>query len=66
MRGVAMKKPKKPMIVTSTSSGNLPPQDLIGRKLRELYEDAVKQPVPDRFIALLDELEEKSKEKKSS
>ncbi|RKF06929.1 hypothetical protein DEM25_009835 [Oceaniradius stylonematis] len=29
----------------------------IGKKLRESFDEVVKEPVPDRFAALLDELE---------
>lgn len=29
----------------------------IGRKLREHYDEIIAQPVPDRFMALLDQLE---------
>lgn len=35
--------------------------DLIGQKLRAYYDEMAKQPVPDRFSALLRELEEKTK-----
>ena len=32
-------------------------QDSIGRELRNLYDDVVAQPVPDRFLKLLNQLE---------
>jgi hypothetical protein len=32
-------------------------QDSIGKELRNLYEDVVSQPVPDRFLKLLNQLE---------
>ena len=35
-------------------------QGHIGRYLRHLYDDVVHQPVPDRFVQLLEELERKS------
>ena len=31
--------------------------EYIGRELRELYDDVLAQPVPDRFLALLNKLE---------
>jgi hypothetical protein len=31
--------------------------ELIGRELRGMYEDVIAQPVPDRFLALLNKLE---------
>ncbi len=31
--------------------------DLIGRRLRQFYEETAKQPVPDRFLDLLKQLE---------
>jgi hypothetical protein len=31
----------------------------IGRQLRALYDEIVQQPIPDRFIQLLEELERK-------
>lgn len=37
----------------------------IGRKLRESYQQIVDEPVPDRFAALLDELEKASKPDKT-
>lgn len=43
----------------------LPADDLIGRKLREYYNEVAKEPVPDRFTALLDQLEGKSAAKKT-
>jgi hypothetical protein len=34
-------------------------QDHIGRQLRAIYQDIVSQPVPERFLELLDKLENK-------
>ena len=34
------------------------PHDLIGMGLRELYSRALEEPVPDRFIELLNQLEQ--------
>jgi hypothetical protein len=39
-------------------------QGLLGRKLRENYEEVVKEDVPDRFLQLLDELKRKEKTSK--
>jgi hypothetical protein len=33
----------------------------VGRKLKATYDDVVNQPVPDRFLHLLDNLERKEK-----
>lgn len=33
-------------------------QDHIGRQLRAAYEDVLKEPVPDRFLALLQQLDQ--------
>ena len=35
-------------------------QAYIGRQLRAVYDDVVKQPIPDRFLALLEQLEAKT------
>jgi Anti-sigma factor NepR len=40
--------------------------DLIGQKLRTFYDDIAKQPVPDRFVELLNQLEAASTRKKPS
>ncbi len=40
-----------------------PPADMqafIGRQLRAVYDDIAKQPVPDRFIELMKQLDSKS------
>lgn len=37
-------------------------QAYIGRQLRAVYDDVVKQPIPDRFLALMKQLEEGSTE----
>ena len=39
--------------------------DLIGQRLRNFYDEVAKQPVPDRFVDLLNQLEAKSSLKKS-
>ena len=38
--------------------------DLIGQRLRNYYEEVAKQPVPDRFMDLLKQLEDASSVKK--
>lgn len=35
----------------------------IGRKLRAAYDDILEEPVPDRFLNLLDELDKKDRER---
>jgi hypothetical protein len=40
--------------------------DLIGQRLRNFYDEVAQQPVPDRFVELLNQLEAKSSPKKSS
>ncbi len=40
--------------------------DLIGQRLRNYYEEVAKQPVPDRFMDLLKQLEDASSGKKPS
>jgi hypothetical protein len=38
-------------------------QNYLGRKLKASYDDLVRQPVPDKFRQLLEELERREKEK---
>jgi hypothetical protein len=38
--------------------------DLIGQRLRNFYDEIAQQPVPDRFVELLNQLEAKSSQKK--
>jgi hypothetical protein len=38
--------------------------DLIGQRLRNFYDEVAQQPVPDRFVELLNQLEAKSPQKK--
>jgi Anti-sigma factor NepR len=40
--------------------------DLIGQRLRNYYDEVAKQPVPDRFTDLLNQLEAKTSSKKLS
>ena len=41
----------------SRGSGGVDFTDAVGRELQNLYEDLVAQPVPDRFLTLLNQLE---------
>ena len=38
--------------------------DLIGQRLRNFYDEVAQQPVPERFVELLNQLEAKSSQKK--
>jgi hypothetical protein len=38
--------------------------DLIGQRLRNFYDEVAQQPVPDRFVELLNQLEANSSPKK--
>ena len=38
-------------------------QAYIGRQLRAVYDDVAKQPIPDRFLALMKQLEEQATER---
>ena len=51
-------KAKKRKANTSQSMNNPEMADLIGQRLRSFYDDAAKQPIPDRFLDLLKKLEE--------
>ena len=51
---------------TSASAGKPHVYDLIGRKLRDYYDDVAQQPVPDRFVELLQRLDSKMSDKKDS
>lgn len=37
-------------------------QERLGRQLKALYDDVVKQPIPDRLLSLIAQLEEKQPE----
>ena len=47
----------------ATSAGHPPVYDIIAARLRDYYDDVAKQPVPDRFVELLNQLEAKTKKK---
>ncbi len=42
-----------------------PVYDIIGRRLRDYYDEVSHQPVPDRFLELLNRLESKPSKKES-
>lgn len=52
----------KNLNLEKTKNTNPKPEiyDLIGRQLRGYFEDVARQPVPDRFVELLSELEAKA------
>ncbi len=60
-------KAKYPMIneiyPMARSVGHPPVYDIIAARLRDYYDDVAKQPVPDRFVELLNQLEAKTKKK---
>lgn len=47
-----------PGVADPARSGVTDVQAYIGRQLRAVYDDVVKQPIPDRFLALMKQLEE--------
>lgn len=40
-----------------------PVYDIIGKRLRDFYDEVSQQPVPDRFLELLNQLEAKTSKK---
>ena len=62
-------KTAKPINKTEKKMNHAPNQpevyDLIGQRLRNFYDEVAQQPVPDRFVELLNQLEAKSSQKKS-
>ena len=61
---------REPMIESTRSatvtSGKPPVYDMIGRRLRDYFDEVAKQPVPDRFLELLNQLDSKTSPKKES
>ena len=61
------RKAKKKMIgrtaFEAAASGKPPVFDMIGRRLRDYYDEVSRQPVPDRFVDLLNQLEAKTAKK---
>jgi len=47
-------------------SGKPPVHDMIGRRLRDYFDEVAKQPVPDRFVELLNQLDSKTSGGKES
>jgi hypothetical protein len=47
-------------------SGKPPVYDMIGKRLRDYFDEVAKQPVPDRFLELLNQLDSKTSPKKES
>ncbi len=60
------KKPSKKNETMNHTSARPEVSDLIGQRLRNYYDEVAKQPVPDRFLDLLNQLEAASQPKKSS
>ncbi|WP_062227306.1 NepR family anti-sigma factor [Aureimonas frigidaquae] len=61
---------RKPTDGSPTDTGKddtpLGPSNAIGRRLRAYYEDVAAEPVPDRFLSLLDALDAAEKKSKTS
>ena len=62
-KGMASKPGKKNESMTHTSA-KPEVSDLIGQRLRNYYNEVAQQPVPDRFMDLLNQLEAASSTKK--
>jgi len=56
----------EPTRSATVSSGKPPVYDMIGRRLRDYFDEVAKQPVPDRFLELLNRLDSKTSPKKES
>ena len=48
----------------SATSGKPPVYDMIGKRLRDYFDEVAAQPVPDRFLDLLKQLDSKTSAKK--
>jgi hypothetical protein len=59
------KKPGKSTHKMTSTPAKPEVSDLIGQRLRNYYNSVAEQPVPDRFLDLLAQLEEASSTKKS-
>ena len=60
----AMKTVVDRMGSTAAAAGGKPPvYHMIGSRLRDYYDEVAKQPVPDRFVELLNQLEAKTAKK---
>jgi len=65
------KRKKRESMIESTrsataASGKPPVYDMIGRRLRDYFDEVAKQPVPDRFLELLNQLDSKTSGKRES
>ncbi len=49
----------EPARSATVTSGKPPVYDMIGRRLRDYFDEVAKQPVPDRFLELLNQLDSK-------
>ena len=56
----------EPTRSATVTSGKPPVYDMIGRRLRDYFDEVAKQPVPDRFVELLNQLDSKTFSKKES
>lgn len=61
--GMSPRKSVKPMQVATSTTPLV--HDLIARKLRSYYDEVAREPVPDRFTVLLNQLDAKTSPKKS-
>jgi hypothetical protein len=56
----------EPTRSATVTSGKPPVYDMIGRRLRDYFDEVAKQPVPDRFLELLNQLDSKTSPKKEN
>jgi hypothetical protein len=56
----------EPTRSATVTSGKPPVYDMIGKRLRDYFDEVAKQPVPDRFLELLNQLDSKTSPKKES
>lgn len=56
----------EPTRSATATSGKPPVYGMIGRRLRDYFDEVAKQPVPDRFLQLLNQLDSKTSPKKES
>ena len=59
------KKRVENMVIPMKTSSKPEVIDLIGQRLRKYYDEIADQPVPNRFMQLLDQLDEAANSKKS-
>jgi Anti-sigma factor NepR len=58
--------PRKKIETMTHASAKPEVSDLIGQRLRNYYDEVAQQPVPDRFMELLNQLEAASSPKKNN